>query len=86
MNTIEAHDYNQLTVRNENLFSMMKHNINREQPKDPSKKDLTQIMCSLETYKNKRRDPRKRVKVPYYHKVISRSRHKQSLSAAANPD
>ena len=45
-------------------------------------------MGSLQTYKNKqnKKDPAKRVNVPYYHKVISRSRHKHSLSAAANPN
>ena len=45
------------------------------------------MMGSLQTYKNKqsKRNPAKRVHIPYYHKVISRSRHKHALTGASNP-
>jgi len=66
---------NQLTVRNENLFNLMQQSAERE---NQHKINLSKIMGGLQTYKQKlsKRDPSRRVNIPYYHKVISRSRYK----------
>lgn len=48
--------------------------------------NLHRIMNGLQTYRNKqnRRDPTRRVNIPYYHKVISRNKYAQSMTAC-NP-
>ena len=82
-----------MTVKNENLFSMMKQSAEREQKDSQQARpalSLNKIMGGLQTYKDKqsKRDPTVRVNIPYYHKVISRARgrHKQTLSVPTNPN
>ena len=79
-----------MTVNNENLFSMMQDNLSREQDKklkfqQANNINLGKIMGSLQTYKEKqsKRDPSRRVNMPYYHRVISRSRNKNVFGASA---
>lgn len=72
-----------ITVKNENLFNMMKESAERE--KQSTNANLNKIMGSLQTYKNKqsKRDPTSRVNIPYYRRVMSRNKY--AASQSANP-
>ena len=76
------------TVRNEELFSMMNSQQERERLEYEKKNypNLSKIMGGLQTYKDKqnKQNPNNRVHIPYYHRVIARNKYSVSTQDSSS--